>query len=228
MVTLDFLETPCSNVTMRRSLWQEIGREEFDYGALMAALADYAKSHDRITRLLRAGEIIRIKKGLYVFGEQHRRRPYSRELLANLAYGPSFVSLDYALSYHGLIPERVEQVTSVTTGRPRRFDTPVGTFVYRPVPVESFHRGMLRVETAAATYLIASPERALADKVREDRSATLRTVGDAESYLFEDLRIDRESFEQLNLDELVQIADALGSRKAALCAVLLRRTKGGP
>ena len=109
-----------------KDLRQRIGREEFDYPALMAALSGYANPRDRVTTLLRRGDILRVKKGLYVFGDQLRRRPYSRELLANLVYGPSLVSLDSALSFHGLIPERVEAMTSVTTKRPKAFDTPSG------------------------------------------------------------------------------------------------------
>jgi len=206
---------------MVMSLRREIGREEFDYPALMAALSAFAKPHDRITYLLRTGEIIRVKKGLYVFGQDSRQRPYSRELLANLVYGPSFVSLDYALSYHGLIPEKVAQVTSVTSGRARKFDTPVGYFVYRPVPVASFHFGMTRVENVDVSFLVASPERALADKVREDRAALVRSLGSAEQYLFEDLRIDREAFGELNQTSFREIARALGSRKAQICADLL-------
>lgn len=92
---------------MTRDLRKLIGREEFDYPALMSALANYANPRDKVTSLLRQGVIIRVKKGLYVFGDDFRKRPFCRELLANLIYGPSYVSLDYALSYHGLIPERV-------------------------------------------------------------------------------------------------------------------------
>ncbi len=223
IVTLATVEILCSNDAMNASLQKKIGREEFDYSALMATLSGYAKPHDKITSLLRGGEIVRVKKGLYVFGEDYRRRPYSREFLANLVYGPSFVSLDYALSYHGLIPERVEQVTSVTSGRARKFDTPVGTFIYRPVPVDSFHFGMQRVERGDVSFLIASPERALADKVREDRTARIRSLGDAEQYLFEDLRINRETFRELSHDSLREIGEALGSRKALFCVNLLRK-----
>ena len=210
---------------MNTSLRREIGREEFDYSALMAALSDYAKPHGKITSLLRRDAIVRVKKGLYVFGEKYRQRPYSRELLANLVYGPSFISLDYALSYHGIIPERVGQVTSVTSGRARKFDTPVGTFVYRPVPRKSFHFGMDRVKTRDVSFLIASPERALADKAREDRAARIRTLDDAEAYLLSDLRADRSVFLKMDLESLREIAEALGSRKALLCADLLQKMR---
>ncbi|MDF1552535.1 MAG: hypothetical protein P1P84_05700 [Deferrisomatales bacterium] len=212
---------------MDMSLRRRIGREEFDYTALMATLSGYANPHRKITTLLRDGVIVRVKKGLYVFGEEYRRRSYSRELLANLVYGPSFVSLDYALSLHGLIPERVSQVTSVTTGRGRVFTTPVGTFVYRPVPSDSFHLGMTRVAQGEISYLIATPERALADKVREDRAATVRSLGDAEFYLFSDLRVGETAFRGLDRKALREIARELGSRKAILCADLLDRMERG-
>ena len=110
---------------------RDITREIFDYQVLTDALSDYSKPRDKITKLLAGGAIVRIKKGLYCFGEGLRRGPVSREQVANLIYGPSYVSLDYALSYHGLIPERVEVVTSVTTRRSRKFETPLGSFSYR-------------------------------------------------------------------------------------------------
>lgn len=105
-------------------LRRNIAGEEFDYQVLLDSLRDYKRPRDRITELLKKKEIIRVKKGIYVFGEKYARRPFSREILANMIYGPSYISLDYALHYFGLIPERVEAVTSVTTKRSRRFSTP--------------------------------------------------------------------------------------------------------
>ena len=207
---------------MLRDLRQTIRREEFDYQALMAALSEYANPWDKVTRLLRRGDIIRVKKGLYVFGDRLRRRPFSRELLANLIYGPSFVSLEWALSFHGLIPERVEALTSVTTKRPKNFSTPIGTFFYRQSPTDAFHLGMDRVEEGNVAFLIATPERALADTVRDDRGHSIRTMGDAAHYLFEDLRIDRSEFERMSPDVLEELAESLRSNKVAVCARLLR------
>lgn len=207
------------------SLRQQVGREEFDYQALMAALSEYAKPRDKVTALLRRGDIIRVKKGLYVFGDEFRRRPYSRELLANLIYGPSFVSLDSALSIHGLIPERIEALTSVTCKRPKTFDTPIGSFVYRQSLMRAFHIGMDRVEEGDVAFLIATPERALADKVRDDRRQALRNREDAARYLFEDLRIDETGFTLLEPRRLEELAKALRSRKVALCCSLLRQRR---
>jgi hypothetical protein len=208
-----------------RDLRQRVGREEFDYQALMAALPEYANPRDKVTVLLRRGDIIRVKKGLYVFGDELRRRPYSRELLANLIYGPSFVSLDSALSFHGLIPERVEALMSVTTKRPKSFDTPLGSFIYRQSPRGAFHLGMDRVEEGDVAFLIATPERALADKARDDRGNALSNREEAAQYLFDDLRIDEGGFRQLDPSRLEDLARALRSRKVATCAALLRHLR---
>jgi hypothetical protein len=208
-----------------RNLRRLIGREEFDYQALMAALSDYANPRDKVTVLLRRGDIIRVKKGLYVFGDELRRRPYSRELLANLVHGPSFVSLDSALSFYGLIPERIDVLTSVTTKRPKTFNTPVGSFIYRQSPKIAFHIGMDRMEQGDLAFLIATPERALADKVRDDRGHVLNNRRDAARYIFEDLRIDTADFEQLDPSHLETLAEGLRSRKISTCARLLRKLR---
>ena len=101
-------------ITVPDDLRSRIAGEEFDYLALLNALKDYARPRDRITLLLRQGEIVRVKKGIYVFGEGSRLRPFSPEVLANRLFGPSYVSLESALWRHGLIPERPEAVTAGT------------------------------------------------------------------------------------------------------------------
>ena len=203
---------------MEAALRQKIEREEFDYPALMNALAQYANPRAKVGDLLRRGAIVRVKKGLYIFGEMNRRRPVSREVLANLIYGPSYVSLDSALAYHGLIPERVAAVTSITPKRPRRFDTPLGCFIYRQVPLPAFPLGMQRVETDGVAFLIASRERALADKLRDDRGHPLRSRDDMTDYLLHDLRIELEDLVSFDADALEKLATFEHSAKIALLA----------
>jgi hypothetical protein len=209
-----------------KGLRNRIGREEFDYQALLDALSGYASPRDCITRLLRAGTIIRIKKGLYIFGEQERREPYSRELLANLIYGPSFISFESALSFHGLIPERVESMLSVTTGRSREFDTPVGRFVYCSTRMDSFSLGVDRIAGGRTPFLMASPERALADKIRNDRRGPLSGLAVMREYLFADLRLDEAGFLAMDPGLMERLAEAMGSKKVGLCAKLLSQMKG--
>jgi hypothetical protein len=210
---------------MEAILRQKIGREEFDYSALMAALSKYANPRSKAGRLMSRGVIVRVKKGLYVFGDAYRRRPVSRELLANLIYGPSYVSLDSALSYHGLIPERVTAMTSVTPKRPRRFETPLGCFVYRQVSPSAFPVGMQRVEMDDVAFLIASPERALADKLRDDRGHPLRSHDDMSEYLLDDLRVEPEDLARLDTSVLDALAASEHSAKIALLVRWLRQRK---
>jgi predicted transcriptional regulator of viral defense system len=204
----------------------QIPREEFDYHTLLDVLKDYKHPRDKISDYLRKGVIIRIKKGLYIFGEDYRKKPYSRELLANLIYGPSYISLDYALQYYGFIPERVEAVTSVTTGRSRRFETPVGLFTYREIPARAFRFGMTRVESGkGSAFLIAIAEKALADKIRSVRGTGIKTLEQMDEYLYDDLRIDASALKELDPLHFEEIARRYRSRKIRLLADLIHRIR---
>lgn len=198
--------------------------EIFDYQTLTDALKDLSSPRDKITRLLREGVVIRVKKGLYVFGDKYRRYPYSMELLANLVYGPSYVSLDYALAYHGLIPERVEALTSVTPSRSRRFSTPVGLFIYRQIPAWAYEVGMVRVEgDHNLAFLIASPEKALADKIVSVRGAPISSIGEMGRFLREDLRIDDGALRSLSAERIEEFAGRYRSLRLRRLSGYLRR-----
>lgn len=206
---------------------KKIDNEEFDYQILLSWLKGYANPRMKIRSMLRKGDILRVKKGLYIFGERYRRRPYSKELLANLMYGPSLVSMDYMLSYYGLIPEQVTMVTSTTFKRPKTFATPVGEFVYKQVPRDYYYLGMNRLEISTYSFLAAVPERALADKIRDDRGSCLKSLKDAERFLFEDLRLDESSFFKLDHGLMETCASLLRSRKVKCCATLMERGASG-
>lgn len=198
--------------------------EIFDYQILIDALNDLSAPRDKITELLRQGVIVRVKKGLYVFGDRYRRRPYSMELLANLVYGPSYVSLDSALAYHGLIPESVEALTSVTPNRSRRFATPVGLFIYRQVPSRAYEAGMVRVEADhEQAFLIALPEKALADKIVSVRGVPIVSVAEMSRFLEEDLRIDPVALRSLSAELFDDYARRYRSRRLRLLSAVVRR-----
>jgi predicted transcriptional regulator of viral defense system len=204
-----------------------IQREEFDHQTLLDALRTYARPRDKISDLMRKGIIVRVKKGLYIFGKDHRREYYSRELLANLIYGPSYLSFEYALQYYGMIPERVEAVTSVTIGRSKRFNTPIGLFTYRKIPVPAFRIGMTRVARDHKTaFLIATPEKALADKVRDDRGGSIQSLSQMITYLSDNLRVDDSALRELDSDLLLEIGRRYHSRKIRILADVVRQRKG--
>lgn len=209
---------------MIEKIRKDINREEFDYQALMACLKGYSHPRDKITDLMGKGQIIRVKKGLYIFGQEYRKRPYSREILANLIYGPSYISLEYALSYHSLIPERVESLTSVTTGRSRSFSTLVGLFTYRMIPLPFFQTGMTRIELDdGGAFLIATPEKSLVDKIFIESGADMRTLKGLEKYLFESLRIDADLLSRLDIGQIFEFAERYPSSKLRVLTNLLRK-----
>jgi len=119
-----------------------------------------------IKRALGAKEVVRIHRGLYCLTERYLRQKLDPLVLAQRIYGPSYISLETALSYHGWIPEAVYAVTSVCTDRSREFDTPLGRFSFTRIPQETFYAEASRVEKeAGGSFLMASPLKALADYV---------------------------------------------------------------
>jgi predicted transcriptional regulator of viral defense system len=209
---------------MINTIRKQIPQEEFDYQTLLSCLRNYARPRDKISDLIRKGSIIRVKKGLYIFGDEYRRRPFSREILANLIYGPSYISLDYALHHYGFIPERVETLTSVTTGRSRRFSTPVGLFTYRMISLEAFRVGMDRIEIGdGRTFLIATPAKALADKLQDVRGIGIRSQRELNDYLEINLRIDPAVLREVKIEELETIDRGYRSRRIRLLSDLIYR-----
>ena len=183
--------------------------EEFDYNFIKNILYKYKNPRVKINNLLKKGEIIRVKKGLYVFGPKLSRGPYFKETLANLIYGPSYISLEYALSFYGLIPERVETVTSVTNKRKKIFNTPVGIFSYRYINPSIYSYGITLYELDKYhSILIATKEKALSDMLyfldEMTDEARIKT------YLFDDLRMDREEVTDFNLDRVKRLAGLYG------------------
>jgi len=210
---------------------ERIQAEIFDYQTLTDALGELSFPRDKITDLIRKRIIIRIKKGLYIFGDRYRRHPYSKELLANLIYGPSYVSLDYALDFYGFIPERSEALTSVTLGRSRKFHTPVGLFIYRQTPIHAYQAGMVRVEgDHGQAFLIASPEKALADKIISERGVPIASPTGMRQFLVESLRIDISTIQSLSIEKIEEYSGLYHSRKLRQLSKLVervRKSKGG-
>jgi len=175
---------------------------------LIHVLAEYRKPRDVVSALLRKEQIIRVRKGLYVFGELWRRQPISREMLANLVYGPSILSINYALAWYGLIPERAYVLTSITSGRSRNFNTPLGRFSYTHLSLKRFGFGATIHKSNTGNWLITEPIKALADKVWTDKRFQPTSQASFADYLFEDLRIDEATlarfYNKFNMNNLVR------------------------
>lgn len=187
-------------------LRERIGRDEFDHLLISSALSPYQAVRQKINQLLKSGNILRVKKGLYVFGPKLRRNPVCKETLANLIYGPSCISLEYALSLTGFIPERVEVVTSVTPKKNKTFDTPIGRFTYRYLSAAKYPHGIEQIWVDSAhPVLIATPEKALCDYVVLNDVPNINSPDSAREFLVADLRIAPTQLERFDIRRLTHL-----------------------
>lgn len=160
---------------------------------------------NKIQSLCRNGEIVRVKKGLYVPGNRPGEEPKVDPLvLSGLLYGPSYVSLETALSWHGLIPERVDEITCITSKRAKLFRTPVGRFTYTPISETAFPIGIGLESGKGGSWYMAEPEKALCDRIAQVKG--LEAMRDVPAVLEESLRIDLGNLDVLRLDLVIEIA----------------------
>jgi len=199
--------------------------EEINYAFVMDCLKDYKSPRAKLTTLLQQGNLIRVKKSLYLFGSDYRKGPYSPEIMANKIYGPSYVSREYALAYYGLIPEYVAEVTSISTKRARNFDTPIGRFSYARLPPKLYQVNFTLVTVRNnETALLATAEKALADLLyfRDDHPETMNELIDL---LFDDLRLDEALFSRMRIGIFTEILKAGGSPTLKLIIEWLKGQK---
>jgi len=149
-----------------RDLLQTVGTEPlFNSGVLLTGRHDAADVRRQLSRWVRDGRLIQIRRGLYALAPPYARARPHPFLVANSARSASYVSLQSALAYHGLIPESVPVVTSVTTGRPGAQSNPLAELVYKHVKPAWFH-GYRQIEIVSGQHaFVATPEKALLDLI---------------------------------------------------------------
>lgn len=198
---------------------------EFDYGFVTDCLNEYQNPRVKLHHLLKIGAIIRVKKGIYIFGKRFAKRPYCSERLANMLYGPSYVSLEWACQHYGLIPERVVTVTSVTTKRSKQFETPIGLFTYDHLHSKAYPMGItIATFSDNQRALIATREKALVDLL-VIRRGFFSSTKQMQETLFEDLRIVEEDLDLLNLAEIEAIYEAHPHQAIYHLIQLIKRRK---
>ncbi len=172
---------------------------------LLPLLSSYTNPHDLISRMCKKGELIRLKNGFFVIADKIKddRTPY--EQIANVLYGPSYLSYEWALSYYGMIPEGVYVVTSACAVQSKSYTTPLGTFEYSFLSHARYVTGVTQKENSAGNFLIATPEKALADLVHS-KSKKLNSK-ELLIDLVEARRIDEEVLKNLDKSHLTEIAD---------------------
>jgi predicted transcriptional regulator of viral defense system len=167
---------------------------------LLSELKDYASPRAKITRMLDTGEMIQVRRGIYL---PKNEKNFSRKALASVIYGPSYISFESALEYYGMIPERVAAITSAIykKNKNKDFSTPVGRYLYYYLPSKVYPYSVCLKEEQNESFLIASPEKALCDTIY--RVGKIATVEDLKELLYENLRIEMSDLAGLNPEKLL-------------------------
>ena len=185
---------------------------------LFDELKKYVNPTVKIRRLVERGDLVRVSRGVY---ETDKNTP--GYCLAPIIYGPSYLSFEFALAYHSLIPEAVYTFTSATfeKKKAKQFSSQFGTFTYRDVPSEAYPLGIVLHTEHGYGFQIASPEKAICDALYI--ISPLRNRDELERLLFEDLRIDKDEFLQLNMSEVFEISARYHTQNHRLLQSYIRR-----
>lgn len=182
---------------------------------------DYTDVKGKIRREVQSGRLTQVTRGLYETNA-HADGKY----LAGAIYGPSYLSFDYALSVHSLIPETVYNTYTSATfhkGKVKKHENAFGLFIYRDVPDAAYNLCVEIKEENGYSYQIAAPEKALCDKLYS--LAPVKSLRDLRTLMFDDLRIDESVFWQLSLDDIRQLAPLYKSTNLKLLAKLVEEGK---
>ena len=171
---------------------------------LLAGAVNPADVRRQLSRWVTAGRLYQLRRGLYALAPPYQRTKPHPFVVANTVVRSSYVSLQAALAHYGLIPEATPVVTSVTTGRPGRWDTPLGAYEYRHIKAGMFSGYRLDEVSPGQRAFIATPEKALLDLVH------LHPGGDDPAYL-QELRL--QNLERLDVQALQRLAEQAGRPK---------------
>lgn len=179
---------------------KNIGNIPIYNSVLESILPQYTAPRHKIAQLEKLRQLIRLKRGMYVVSPNITGKILSRELIANHIYGPSYVSMESALRFYGLIPESVYAVRSMTLKRSRSFENSIARFDYTQCADKYYTIGIKQIERDNYTFLIASPEKALCDLIAHTPKLNPRFISSMRQYLEEDLRLDMDEFYKMDIE----------------------------
>lgn len=180
---------------------------------------EYKDPINKIHRLIKDGELFQLTKGLYETNKN--ADPFT---LARSICQPSYISFETALSYYGMIPERVYAITSACLNKNRKkvYVNQFGRFVYQDVPERVYPYGIVLVRmNDGGVFQIASKEKALCDKLY--KLPIIRNYIELNVVLFDYLRIDENVLGEFNLDDMKLLSDKYHSTNVGLLYKFLRR-----
>lgn len=180
-------------------------------------LENYSNVYVKISNEIKNKNYIRLTRGLY---ETDKNTP--AYYLAGAIYGPSYLSFDFALSYYGIIPEKVYTITSATFGKNKHkeYHNDFGTYTYRDVPKNVYYLGVKLVNEGKYPYQIATPEKAICDKLYT--LSPMKNLQEMKYMIFEDLRIDLEEIKKLNIADINELEKKYHSTNVSLFVKMLK------
>ncbi|MBN1273443.1 MAG: type IV toxin-antitoxin system AbiEi family antitoxin domain-containing protein [Candidatus Aminicenantes bacterium] len=194
-------------------LLQIVGKESvFSSNLLKTGDINPVDLSKQLSRWVESGKLVQVRRGLYALSERYRKTDPHPFYIANRTKRASYVSLQSALEHYSLIPEYVPAVTSVTTGRPQTFETPLGNFIFRHIKKELFFNYILEELTTGQSVFIATPEKALLDLL-------YLTPGSDDPVYLKELRL--QNIENLNIKRFQEIARRAGSPKLIRASKIL-------
>ena len=200
---------------MKLNPLQKFGNVPVQTGTIAACFDNLSSPEGKIRTLEKDGQLIRLKRGLYVVNSEISGKPVNACLCANHIYGPSYVSQQWALRWYGLIPEQVYMMTSVTTKHTRMFENSLGRFTYEQVKPAYFAIGINRVEEDGISFLMASREKALCDMILHDSYLPPQSIKGLWQYLEEDIRFDVDELAAFDVS-IIEACAKLGRKENIL------------
>lgn len=181
--------------------------QPISHQVLVSLMKDYKRPNDKIHELIKREKLVSLKRGLYIWNSQILPEPFS---VANVLYGPSYVSAESALAYHGLIPEQVFTIVSMTLKNSKNFNNPLGNFEYIKLQPPYYAFGIQQVELRENQFsLMATAEKAILDKIVTTSGTIFRSIEAASAFLLENMRMDEDLLKSLNTKEMASwISDA--------------------
>ena len=179
---------------------------------------DYVNPLDKIKRDADEGKIFRLTRGVY-----ETDRAVNPLFLASAIMSPSYISFDSALSYYGLIPERVVAITSASlcVRKNKTFTNVFGRYEFSDIPPEAFSSGTTIIKDNNHAMRIASKEKAICDSLYKWR--IIHSIKDLKILLFDDKRIDEDEFSELDFNELIRLAKLYHKTNLELLIKLIRK-----
>lgn len=193
----------------------------YTFDDLVQKFSDYTDVKGKIRREVNNGRLIPVARGLYETDAET-----SGKYLAGLIYGPSYLSFDYALAVYSLIPEAVYNTYTSATfnkNKTKQYQNHFGTFTYRDIPADVYPLGVLLHEENGYSYQIATPEKALCDKLYALPPA--KNLTELQALLFNDLRIDEQEFAKLDKASIGELAPLYHATNLKLLNKLIKKNK---